>query len=173
MEKAKTARKFRPIPLSKATNAYDLMKDVCRDILRAPRRIRMGTVQSLQGDPHGSLPDNFYAGCGAAGCAAGWVAFERGVKTRETDTAERILGKDLHYNTVCSDESLPLLKGRGWGHDNSYVFNAGVGDVVAHTYQGTKEHAEAVVERLKRFMQINEVALKARKLKPVTKRVRE
>lgn len=181
--KTKTApKKFALIPLSKARNAFALLEDVCKDILAVPARVRMDVVAYLK-EERGSdwvIRDRRFPACGAVGCAAGWVAFERGVVARGTQAAERILGRGLHYNTVCEDSELAGLKGAGgalWDWEGrraseTYVFNNGAGDDCERTSLGTRAHARAVVARLKRFMAINEVKLKARKLAPVTKRVR-
>lgn len=75
--------KFRKIKLSTATNAYDLLNDVCTAILAEPARIDMGawfrkvfrkTFKPLSGRiAEGRRTYVNAPRCGTVGCIAGWM----------------------------------------------------------------------------------------------------
>ncbi len=138
--------RLKKIPVSKATTAWGLLRDVKRAITEEPKRANMGTYCCLQS------PKNNGPRCGTVGCFAGWVELLRGyepVRVTGHFLAMDILGNDLDYDTVDG----------GW-----LVFNAGEGDACDTTRYGTRAHARAVVQRINKFMRVNEIALKARQL---------
>ena len=160
MSKVKT---YKPIPVSSATTAWGLLQAVKRAILEEPRRVNMNLYVSCI-NPSSSAPRGVPA-CGTVGCFAGWVAVlgrqhlasryedtrDRQVIDNFTDAdAQKLLGPGINYNIA--------------GDEGRYVFNSGEGDACSETTPGTKAHARAVVARINKFMRVNEVALKARKL---------
>jgi len=138
------------IPRSRAKTAWGLLKDVRKAILEEPLRVDMGQVV-------GKLdPDDGGPACGTVGCLAGWTLLLAGKKyTIRVDwesAVEKLLGNHdaVNYYTA--------------GYNGAYVFNSGDGDDCHITDPGTQEHADAVVDRLDKFMQLNAAALKKKKL---------
>lgn len=151
-------KKLKGIPFSTATTAWGLLQDVKRAIMEEPKRVEM-SCYSAKLSPEAGGPQ-----CGSVGCFAGWVNMLRGGRPgsfSQTDdhSAMTLLGP-LNYYTIRSrtDPKADL---------DSYVFNSGEGDSCADTNPGTRAHARAVVQRINRFMAVNEVALKARILPPI------
>lgn len=73
------------IPHSTATNAYDLLQDVKRDILLEPRRIWMDSWNILPHSGKDDLPAGYdkpnhkitrFPACGTIGCISGWMNLE-------------------------------------------------------------------------------------------------
>lgn len=124
------------IPRSTAKTGWGLCRDVIRVIEADYRRADMWTYQELNPE------------CGMVGCFRGWVRRLMGDRALGLGSAIDILGLDLNYHCV-----------RGGSH---YVF--GGGDACETTTPRTKAHARAVINRIKRFMRVNEKALKARRL---------
>jgi hypothetical protein len=94
--------------------------------------------------------------CGTVGCFAGWVVMlAKGCvdyPAGSMSVAQQILGPKLQY-TFKDTQGITLA-----------FFNAGAGDACETTDPGTREHAEAVIERIRRFMALNAKALKGRRL---------
>lgn len=148
----------KPIKASDATTAWGLLEDVREAILAEPKRANMRVYVE------GWHPWRGGPACGTVGCLAGWIALLSGRANRQSlldfdasqamSVVRNVLGSTLDYYTV----------GRGGErNEGGWVFNSGTGDACWSTKPGTPEHAAAVVDRLDRFMRINERALKARK----------
>ena len=149
--------RLKKIPLSNATTAWDLLKDVKRAITEEPKRASMRVYRQE------ILPNKGGPACGTVGCFAGWVSLLAGTPDRDPfsvddHNARSILGQDLDYYTV--------LRANKWTSPNlRYVFNTGGGDACRTTTPRTRAHARAVVQRINRFMAVNETALKSQVLK--------
>lgn len=143
--------KLKAVPVSRAKTAWGLCADVIRAVMKEPKRVNMN-VFVLRVAPEDGGP-----ACGTVGCFAGWVALfgapqldRELLSVNAADEAVRLLGNNIKYWTV--------------GPEGRWVFNSGVGDACEHTNPGTKAHARAVVTRIRKFMLVNEKALRARKL---------
>ena len=142
---------MKAIPRSKAKTAWGLLKDVRKAILDEPLRVNMKTVVAKRKPSEGG------PACGTVGCLAGWTLLLAGkrfsychVRDWSLDVESLLGGRiNIDFNTVVG---------------RRYVFNSGDGDRCAWTIPGTPEHAEAVVARLDKFMEINKTALKKKKL---------
>lgn len=136
--------KLKALPRSRAKTAWGLLQDVKRAILAEPKRANMWTFRSTR------LPEDGGPACGTVGCLAGWVNILSGDKYARQyhprQAAEQILGSTCNY-----------LFG-----DAYHVFNAGSGDACETTKPGTRAHAQAVVNRINRFMRVNKAKLKAK-----------
>lgn len=143
---------YKSIPLTRATTAWGLLKDVQRALLSEPKRANMNVFKDTQSPEQGG------PACGTVGCFAGWVCLLAGAREHDDYMARAILGRELDYYIPNSG--------------SEYVFNAGSGDRCAKTEPGTKAHARAVFNRIQKFMKVNEVALKARKLAAILQDVR-
>lgn len=157
------------VPHSNATNSWDLLEDVKKDILAEPRRVYMGAfnVASDEGDtaipkgfnPHkhspmaGRLP-----GCGMMGCISGWMNVEVATSLEDVkagDDGERYsLTVLLPY--ITKRDAGDLFWGRG-----RYMWPE---KMVPARKQGTPAYAQAVVNQINIFMNTWERALKNHQL---------
>lgn len=138
---------MRYIQKSRARTVNGLLRDVMALIKKHPRHANMTRVED-------GTVDNRPV-CGTVGCFAGWVimlATGRMDYTQGMLSAQQILGPRLRY--TFSDKNRTR-----WD-----FFNAGGGDACETTRPGTVAHAEAVVQRIRRFMALNAKALKGRRL---------
>lgn len=142
------------IRLSKAKTAYGLLRDVQKAVRQEPKRANMGTfTDRIDPTQYNNAP-----ACGTVGCVAGWISILGGQGMVEDDApARKLLGDGVKYHF-----NYGSLEFSDDGYH--YVFNSGGGDACASTSPGTREHAEAVVARIERFIQGNLKALKARRL---------
>lgn len=151
--------RIKPIPLSSAKNALELVQEVKAHILAEPLRVDMGITTDKR-----ESKDNGPA-CGTVGCFAGWIALLSGKITQKEvltgadgdkdaiTEAENLLGADIHYDLPAdNDNHYGYVEAFDSGHD------------IAHYGVGTKAYAEAVGRRIDRFIDRNRAALKARKL---------
>ena len=102
-------RKLKPIPRSKAKNAYDLLTDVRTAIVEEPKRLDM-SWWVFRGRRLAKLLSSRRRAteapaCGTIACAAGWTVLLAGKRTRGSNT------DDVAFN---------LLGGRPWRKDGSY-----------------------------------------------------
>jgi hypothetical protein len=146
------------IGLSKAKNGYDLCLDVIDAMLAEPKRVDMGSFCRLDRSIMGPAPM-----CGTVGCFAGWVnimAFGRRVADQyASELTKATLGKGLKYTFRDTKTSL-----------TRDYFNAGNGDGIGDSREGTPEYAIKVVQRIRRFMKVNQKGLKARVINAKVKR---
>ena len=138
-----------PIRRSKATNAYDLLDDVCKVIAEEPKRYDQNRWGVTGWRARRIYPAEELPACGTVGCRAGWIValtdgrqgLDRAVRRFDVrDTAIRILG-------VKPSDVRRLF-------DASSVRN--------ELCQGTPEYAAAGVRGLRRFMRKHRARLKRR-----------
>lgn len=139
------------LPRSNATNGWDLCEDVCQAILEEPKRVDMNDTLWFVDPRNANAP-----ACGTVGCFAGWVNvlagnLEPGWMLHK---AKMLLGGGLIYSLPTTDFALLDYE--------FFVFNSGYGDGIHRMKVGTPEYAEAVVGRIRLFMQRNEAGLRAR-----------
>ena len=139
--------KLKPIPRSRAKTAYGLVRAVIRAIRAEPKRADITTFYNRR------HPEDGGPACGTVGCFAGWVCLLRDGRKGFDMRAMQILGEHMNY-------SIPGSQGHS-------VFNSGKGDACESTTPGTKAHSRAVIARIKKFIAVNENALRARRLRPV------
>lgn len=143
-------RRTKTIQPSQAKTAWGLCAAVCRAFLLEPKRANMrwyyDDTPPICGGP----------ACRTTGCLAGWICFLNGNKpvTANQTLAQNIIdpGLRLDYHTVGPT---------GLHH----VFNDGAGDACESTRPGTRAHALAAAARMRKFMRVNEAALKAGRLR--------
>lgn len=138
------------IPTSRAKTAWGLIKDVMRAMENEPKRMNMRYY--INTDP--DLSEKGLPVCGTTGCFAGWISLLRRGRSdwRALGHAHALLGSDIRY----------MIEKRGSGH--IHVFDCG-DDIPGNP--GTARYMRGVLRRIRRFMKVNEKALKARKLPPI------
>jgi hypothetical protein len=103
-----TVSKKKPIPQSKATNAYDLLGDVITAIKEEPKRVYMedwikrGRQLNLMLKAEGLEKEDGPA-CGTVGCIAGWTTLLAARKPRASSVhgvAQRLLGAIDEYGSI-------------------------------------------------------------------------
>lgn len=155
---------WKPTPISKAKNAYDLLKDVQKVILAEPKRYNQGYWGENLRD-HGTpsevrkqirehnlafsldkLPD-----CGTIACVAGWI-----------HTLRRLPG-DIRFCEYAAQEQL--------GVDTFKLFKSSA--LATDALSGTLAYAKAGVKHIQKFMDDHEDELKANLLDPIERTVNE
>ena len=138
--------KLKAIPRSKAKTAWGLCADVIRVIMAEPKRADIGSYITKESPKSGG------PACGTVGCFAGWLTLLKGGREGMSvgQHAVSLLGNNIDYRTV--------------GPNRDYVFNSGEGDTCGTTIPGTLSHACAIAARIRKFMTVNEKALRARKV---------
>ena len=132
-----------PMPVSTATNAYDLLDDVKALALEEPKRIAMGWWLVQNGYSSDALLVRVLKGgfpeCGTVGCVGGWVEVLTGNNVR----AVKVLG-------LTEDQGLRLFYPPGLVEEEGQ----------------TIEHATAVVAHITAFQALHEARLKAKAVTP-------
>lgn len=140
---------MKSLPRSRAKTAWGLCSNVIKVIQAEPKRANMRRYV------HDQPPEQGGPACGTVGCFGGWISLLGSPSRYKLISPQVILGDVVHYAIV--------------GPEKEHVFNSGDGDACASTTPGTVAHMRAVVRRIKKFMKVNEKALKARKLSDVRK----
>ena len=128
------------LPKSDATNAYDLLTDVCKVIDAEPKRINMGFVcirgaalQRTYGCIHLEIPS-----CNTIGCIAGWCLV--------TKQHPCIMDPDIQIGFATRDAQLML----GLSYDQGHVLFWPV-DLLNDPNKQSRAHADAVIAHIKTF----------------------
>ncbi len=143
-----------PVPRSQATNAYDLLEDVCKAILEEPRRYNQG--EWLKRYYLGQVNTGLYnlPDCGTVACVAGWTAvLAQGRSAAAVEwQAQQILGLN-------PDQCEELFSGGAvqelWMHETNR-------SIYMMPRPGTAEYAEFGVRHIRAFMAKYEAQLKAK-----------
>lgn len=137
--------KFSRVPKSKATNAYELLSEVCQAITEEPKRMNL---MNWSLSPKQVVQMKAPPACGTVGCIAGWVTFLKDRMVRPSsyirERAETLLG-DNSWSTKMSLGNL---------------FSPRFSDVPSKP--GTIRHAKQVVARIRKYQEVHEAELKAR-----------
>lgn len=165
----KRGRKKGAAPTSGATNAYQLLGDVCAAVEEEPKRLWMSNwllrgKDEIESAISGSFNDRPVPteapSCGTMGCVAGWVVALHSPHSRldpEEKAEDIVLGKrdfyaDPDFGTEEYDRYTDL---RNLFLDD-FPEDRGI-------KPGTKAYVRHVVKRIKAFMRKHKVALVARK----------
>lgn len=156
-------RELAPLPISLATNAYELMEDVNRAILEEPKRLNMENwVSMFKGD---ELTRQYQEpACGTVCCFAGWVVTLKGRNPADMIRSARDYDIGFVASRLLSGDNLLLareLDAAFMGVD-VYVPHEDRDSEESCTYfAGTREYAAAVVARFRVIMDKHEAHLKA------------
>lgn len=158
-------RELAPLPISLATNAYELMEDVNRAILEEPKRLNMSNwVSMFKGEDLTKYKYHENPACGTVCCYAGWTVALKGL-----NPSEIVMGataSDVGHKAVA------LLGGRD-NEDLAYELDSAFRgtevlvpeedwDEDGCTYDpGTPAYATAVVARFRVIMDKHEAHLRA------------
>lgn len=139
----------RPVmmPTSDAKNAHALLDDVCVWVTEENKAINMRV--------YAAQPNDIYAPqgkpmCDAVGCIGGWVVLLKHPTTRHNSDIGAIAAKMLGASLSEHDNGFGGLR----------LFNPKGIDAPA----GTKEHAEQVVARIRRYQKRHKTRLLAKKV---------
>ena len=161
--------KCAPFPRSNATNAYDLMNDVCKDILAVPARMNMDNWVSSRSDMSRAkqltFPKVTPPECGTIACFAGWVNLEATGKSGGGSDASNILAPYPSYRvnvwgTKEFDYSNPKINRLRNALDNAYL-NMRVRKDRKDLTPGTRAYARVVVKRFRKIMKRFKTQLQA------------
>lgn len=153
---------------SKATNAYELLADVRRAILAEPRRYDQGTYKAGVARLKEAKKVDAAPACGTMACVAGWCValktpgiFKRLSGGRIEKRAARLLAgfaaiDPYAYTDSLHDRVMDLFDGGGI---EDFLYETKGHRRIPNV--GTREYARVGARRIKRFMQENEIALKA------------
>lgn len=147
-----------PLPISRATNAFDLLEELKAVIREEPQRLYMGWWIAKKHGVMTSTPDwilrtnkrdmgHLQPACGTVACAAGWIVLLRDEKAQGSDTEWAAL------------RQFPESTFRTFEH----LFNRSPNAEV-----GTPEAAEFVADRIALIQRFYEHDLKAFALMPPT-----
>lgn len=138
------------LPVSKATNAYELLDEVCEVILEEPKRYYQGwwrvTPNGKEYVPRTpAIEALVFPACDTICCVAGWVCTLKSRITPDlfSSQARFILG-------INTDEAWELFR------------SSAVADIDPAAKPQTLEYAQAGVTHIRRFMAKYELRLKAK-----------
>ena len=166
--------RWKPVPRSRANNAYDLLKDVQKAILEEPLRynqgewgvnLRTGSLSEAQAQTERMFGEPIIPACGTIACVAGWTVALRGGSIGgfgTEDEARSILG----YGAVDYE---PLFRATAL-HELARTIADRDGLVRFVPPCGSPDYAELGVRHIQRFMDANEAALKVQSLPPIRAR---
>lgn len=130
------------IPISRATNSYDLLEDLKKTILEEPLRLRMNDwVTALAGWT--GILDIPLPECGTVACCSGWLAL---LRRSRAITQVDILG--YHHGHDFPESALQAI---------SALFY----DMVDHLTPGTLAYAEHITQKITAIQKEHEGDLKA------------
>ena len=144
------------MPVSNATNAYDLLTDVAKLVLDEPRRLKMDDWIT----PVEWLPEKHKApACGTVGCIAGWVS-----TLTPTQTYKSALGGTYAEEPV--DQGCRVL-----GVEDAYdLFTRRSLVLDGERNGGTLKHARNVVKAIKAFQKGHEKRLREKSVRTTKRR---
>lgn len=167
---------LQPLPVSRATNAYELMEDVNAAILAEPCRLNMTAwVKMFQNIQNISSVDGSIPACGTIGCYAGWTTFlhDQRPEWDPLRVENRALAVLTHTSPIWgSGLDSSSLRGRLRSAFNEISVTESIQSGVTKgrilkLKQGTRRYARAVVKRFERIMAQFEQELKAIPVSPV------
>ncbi len=156
---------------SEATNAYELLADVRKAILAEPRRYDQGTYKASVARIRQAKEENKAPACGTMACVAGWCValktpgmFKRLAGGQIEKRAARLLAGPAStdpyaYADSLYDRVMDLFDGGGI---EEFLL-----ETEGHRHVpniGTRAYARLGARRIKKFMQDNEIELKAVKV---------
>lgn len=157
------------VPHSKATNSWDLLEDVKKDILEEPRRVYMGAFNIADDTDGEVIPSGFnplryspmaerLPSCGMMGCISGWMNVE--VARSLDDVKAGDAGEKYSLCVLLPAAVERDAKDLFWGYDR-YTWPE---KMTPPRKQGTLAYAEAVVNHINIFMHRWERELKNHQL---------
>lgn len=149
--------KLAPTPRSNATNAYELLNDVCRVVLEEPKRAYMTTYISAFQDP--STAKIGGPACGTVGCIAGWVGILK--RPRGAQNGDDVRGYDESGCRNTMDERAEGLLGLSTDDLFTSDLYDTAGATTEYTY-GTRDYARAVVRKIRAFQKQHRAQLLAK-----------
>lgn len=162
------SRALAPLPRTRATTAWALMKAVNRAILKEPRRLDMGGWISAFRDKaaaRAAIDTNQAPACGTVCCYAGWVkviATGTNAGDRSETFALRTLSGSLFDSESNYNERLSRELADAFMMTSPSV--RGSAGVRIYLKSGTRLYARTVVARFRQIMRDHAAYLKARKV---------
>jgi hypothetical protein len=157
-----------PQPITEPTSAWDVLKRVEALIAEEPKRLNMGTWWDPtfdRIDVNENVPS-----CGTRGCLAGWTSWVIGYSMFNHVRVVQALGLieyayswgDDHHRPVASELFMPPIIMSTVHPDLAKEYH----DLNPIRVMGTREHLDATIDHLHRWMNKNEAFLKEFMVQP-------
>lgn len=149
------------VPKSRATNSYDLLKDVIKAIREEPRRIYMRDwwipEERLENQTDVVLKElstSRFPACGTVGCIRGWMGL----------LVHNIGDRGIPSVAGTGTDLLPSAYSNISRQDTDNLFYGSAEYPFPDAKHGTVEYAEAVVENIEKYLAKWEERLKAHRI---------